>query len=153
MGVQATHGKILWRYPWKTQEAKNAANPTRIGEDGILVTSTDNGSALLRGSGAIANCAATSVLLLFIKDWIFAKDDSQQLVCLEVASGAEKWRQPKFGTRWYDSGALLFGDKILVTNGRTGDLFLLAASGDRYRQLATLPSPAGPENLPAPVLS
>ena len=82
-----------------------------------------------------------------------SKDDSQHLVCLDAATGQEKWRQPKYGNRWYDSGGLLLGDKILVTNGRTGDLFLVAATGQRYHQLASLLSPAGPETLPAPILS
>jgi outer membrane protein assembly factor BamB len=72
---------------------------------------------------------------------------------LNVTTGQEKWRQPKFGTRWYDSGGLLFGDKILLTNGRTGDLYLIEATGEAYRQLASLPCPAGPETLPAPILS
>jgi hypothetical protein len=40
-----------------------------------------------------------------------------------------------------------------VTNGRTGDLFLVAANSQRHQQLATLPSPAGPDSLPAPILS
>jgi outer membrane protein assembly factor BamB len=161
LGLHATDGTILWRYPWKTQEAMNAANPVRIGPDKILISSTDNGTALLRVE---RDFRITEVWRnrrlrgyygtpLVCKDWIFTKDDSQQLVCLEAATGHEKWRQPKFGTRWYDSGGLLFGDKILVTNGRTGDLYLVAATGEGYRQLASLPSPAGPETLPAPILS
>jgi outer membrane protein assembly factor BamB len=161
MGLQDTDGRILWRYPWKTQEAMNAVNPVRIGLDEILISSTDNGTALLRVE---RDFRITEVWWnrrlrgyygtpLVYKDWIYMKDDSQQLVCLETATGHEKWRQPKFGTRWYDSGGLLFGDKILVTNGRTGDLYLVAATCEGYRQLASLPSPAGPETLPAPILS
>jgi outer membrane protein assembly factor BamB len=161
LGVRASDGKILWRHPWKTQESMNAANPVRIGPDQILIGSCDNGTTLLRVD---RDFQVTEVWRnkrvrlyygtpLVYKQWAFAKDDSQQLVCLEWATGEEKWRQPKFGTIWYDSGGLLFGDKILVTNGRTGDLFVVAATGDRYTQLATLRSPAGPETLPAPIFS
>jgi len=161
LGVQASNGRILWRYPWKTQEAMNTANPVRIGADGIIISSSDNGTALVRvgpdfritevwRNRRLRGYYGTPLLY---KNWLFAKDDSQQLVCLDVTAGQEKWRQPKFGTRWYDSGGLLFGDKILLTNGRTGDLYLIEATGEVYRQLASLPCPAGPETLPAPILA
>lgn len=161
LGLRASNGHKLWSYPWKTQEDFNTANPVVVGPDQVLIGSTDNGTALLRlgpqnqvaevwRNRKLRNYFGTPLVRAGL---VFAKDDSQSLVCLNLADGQEQWRQPKFGTRWCDSGGLLLGDKILITNGRTGDLFLVEATGSRYHQLAWLPSPAGLESLPAPVLA
>lgn len=161
LGVRGSDGRILWRYPWKTDEAMNAANPVLVGTNQVLIGSCDNGAALLRigRDYRITELWRNRRLRVYFgtplvyEGLVFAKDDSQNLVCLELATGKEKWRQPRYGSRWYDSGGLLMGDKILITNGRTGDLFLVAANGEQYTQLASLRSPAGPDCLPAPILS
>jgi outer membrane protein assembly factor BamB len=161
LGLSASDGHKLWSFPWKTQEDFNTANPVVVGPDQVLISSTDNGAVLIQlgpqnqvievwRNRRLRNYFGTPLVRAGL---IFAKDDSQFLVCLNVADGREQWRQPKFGTRWCDSGGLMMGDKILITNGRTGDLFVVEATGSRYHQLAWLPSPAGTESLPAPVLA
>jgi outer membrane protein assembly factor BamB len=158
LGVSPADGRILWRYPWKTGESMNAANPVVVGPDRVLVTSCDNGMALIRVAGSrVAEVWRNRGLRVYFgtplvhRGLVFAKDDSQVLTCVDLATGATLWRQPGFGTRWYDNGGLIVGDSLIVPHGRTGDLHLVAAERS-YRPLGRLASPAGRYSLVAPIV-
>ena len=160
LGLSPADGRILWRFPWETGEAMNAANPLVVGKDRVLITSCDNGMALLRIDGAQVHelWRNREVRVYFGTPLVhgglvFTKDDSQSLLCLDLASGAVLWRKPGFGTKWFDNGGLLVGGTLVVPNGRSGDLHLIAAERAAFRQLAVLRSPAGPNCLVAPIVS
>ncbi|HYG36150.1 MAG TPA: PQQ-binding-like beta-propeller repeat protein [Clostridia bacterium] len=161
LGLDAADGHIRWRFPWKTVEAMNTANPVIVSSNEVLITCLDNGTALLRieGDNRVTQVWKNSKIRsyygtpLLHRGLVFAKDDSKDLVCFDVATGQERWRQPNFGTKWCDAGGILLDGVIVIANGRTGDLFLVAAQGEGYRQLGWIPSPAGQETLPAPILA
>jgi outer membrane protein assembly factor BamB len=58
-------------------------------------------------------------------------DNSGPLACLDIMTGTVKWSQKGFGSQ---GGLLLVGDKLLVQTPK-GDLVLVAASSDAYKEL------------------
>ncbi len=160
LGLSPTDGRILWRFPWATDEGMNAANPVVIGGDLILISSCDNGTALLGlAGGQVREVWRNRELRVYFgtplvhDGLIFAKDDSQALMCLDLATGAVLWRQAGMGARWLDNGGLLVGHALIVPDGRTGDVHVVAAERGGYRSLGLLPSPAGRDSLVAPILA
>ncbi len=51
------------------------------------------------------------------------------VVCVEAATGAERWRM-RFG----DGALILVGDELVILSQTTGELVVAAASTDRYRE-------------------
>jgi outer membrane protein assembly factor BamB len=129
----ASSGRELWSFPWKTDLAVNACDP--IYYDGKVFISTTYGkhAALFdvsvtppkqiwkdRGSSFSSGFLWNSHLFYFGGD---------EFNCLDLA-GNKKWSSPRVG----GGSALLAGDKILLLSDR-GTLLVAPASTENFQPL------------------
>jgi outer membrane protein assembly factor BamB len=143
VALNAADGAETGRFEWKTSYKINAATPLIVGDLAIISSAYNHGAAAVRFSGgkpaqawftrgfnAHFNSPAHSGGSIFGMDGEAGKRRSA-LVCLDLATGDEKWR-----AKQVNNGSLIIaGDKILALT-EAGDLALAAASGAAYKELA-----------------
>jgi outer membrane protein assembly factor BamB len=144
VALNSADGSEAWRFDWKTAYKVNAATPLVVGEKAAIISAAYNhGAAMVsfgsgkpaqtwftRGFNAHFNSPVASGGCVFGFDGEAGKRRSS-LVCLDLASGGEKWRAKTV----IHGSLILAGDKLLIlTEG--GDLVLAAASGMAYKELA-----------------
>jgi len=138
--VSPEDGAVHWKLPWKTDWDVNAAMPIFIPPDKLFISSGYNtGSALLRvkgGSGAVAveevwrnpemkNQFSSSVLH---GNHLYGFHN-KILQCLDVKTGEMKWRMRDLG-----HGSLIYADGHLIVLGERGQLVLIEATPEEYRE-------------------
>jgi outer membrane protein assembly factor BamB len=142
VGYDAAGGKELWRFDWKTSYKVNAATPLVIGNKVVISAAYNHGAAAVRvtGSQAVQDWFTRSLHAHFntpvqYAGHVYGFDGEagkrhSALVCLDAASGDEKWRTTEFR-----SGSLvLAGDRLLVLS-EGGDLILAEASPAGFKAL------------------
>ena len=141
--LNAADGAEAARFEWKTAFKINAATPLVVGDKAVITSAYNHGAAAVSLSGGKASQAWFSKNLLSHFNTpvhsggsVFGLDGEagkrrSSLVCLDLASGDEKWR-----AKTVNHGSLILaGDKLVIlTEG--GDLVLAAASGAAYKELA-----------------
>jgi outer membrane protein assembly factor BamB len=145
MGVQLDSGKVLWRYPWETDNSVNAATPltmhARQGEqvlDYVFVSSGYNrGCTLLKiaktGAGdftaqpVFENKMLCSHFSTPVRhgEYVFGFNEIA-LVCMDLHNGEVRWRKTGF-----QKGSLLRVDDYLLVLGEGGNLGLLKATAEK----------------------
>lgn len=144
LAVDLQTGKEQWRMKWLTEYGVNAADPIPAGPGQVFISSGyGKGSALLKltgqpepevvwKSGVLKTQLNTAVL---IDGYLYGLNgdagDTAQLKCVELATGTEKWAQPRIGT-----GGLIAADGKLIVTGSKGDLYVFAATPDAPKILA-----------------
>ena len=142
VALNAADGREAARFEWKTSYNVNAATPLVIGKRVIVSSGYNHGAAAFDFSGgkhsgawftknlhAHFNSPVHSGGHVFGMDGEIGKPRSA-LVCLDVATGDEKWR-----TREVNNGSLIVaGDKLLALT-EAGDLVLADASPKGYKEL------------------
>lgn len=150
---RASDGKILWEHPWahETDTDASCAQPVPLGEDRLFLSKGYGvGCSLLKIASdekgefsakpmwdppikRVMKSKFSNVLLR--GDYIYGLDDVL-LECIRRETGEVQWkkrRRPAFG----HGQAMLIGDSILVLS-ETGELALVKAAPDEYRELASL---------------
>jgi len=135
-------GALLWSVPWKTSYDVNAAAPVFVPPDRVFVSSGyDVGGALLRvvpgehgvdverlwASREMKNKFSSSLF----RDGLLYGFDEKTFKCVDVASGEPRWEKRGLG-----HGSLIWADGMLVVLGDQGQLVLVEATGEAYRELA-----------------
>ena len=148
--LNAADGKIIARFPWKTQYDVNAATPIVSGDRIFISSGYGRGAALLRLNGStlekvwenteMKNQMNPSVLidgLLYGFDGN-TRQPQARLACVEFDTGKARWGQPGLG-----AGALIAavpkdspGDAHLIAMSERGELVLVAADPSGYKELA-----------------
>jgi outer membrane protein assembly factor BamB len=152
-GHRADDGKVLWEYPWAYEGDGNASCPQPVPLDGDRLFVSKGygiGCSLLsvrRDAGGnfsvtplwnppIKKVMKTKFSNVLVRDgYVYGLDDVL-LECIELGTGAVKWkkrRTPVFG----HGQIMLVGNTILVLS-ETGELALVEATPDEYREVATL---------------
>jgi outer membrane protein assembly factor BamB len=138
--------KELWRFEWKVSNEINVAQPLVFPGDRVFIT-TDyfKGCVMLqvikddKGTWSAKEawkpnqnmqCKFTSPVAL--GDYIFGLDDGK-LVCVDAKDGKKKWR----GTR-YGHGQILRQDDLILVLSEQGDLALVEATPDEFRELTSM---------------
>ncbi len=143
-------GRLLWHHPWSspcpsTGIPLNAASPVFIPPDRLFVSSAwgdHKGGAVLRilereGDLAVAEVwhaplidseIATAVL---VDGYLYGFKGSI-LVAVDSETGKLRWSARGFGR-----GSLIAADGKLIVLGERGDLALVEANPDEYRELAS----------------
>ena len=142
--VSPTEGKILWKRRWKTDWGVNAAAPVFIPPDRIFVSSGyDVGGAVFRVAADAAgikveevwrnremkNKFSSSVL----RNGHLYGFDEKTLKCVDASNGETKWRK-----RGFEHGSLIYADGHLIVLGERGQLALIEAVPDEYREKAVV---------------
>jgi outer membrane protein assembly factor BamB len=138
VGVQAKDGKLLWRYPWKTQFDLNIATP--IYSDGMVFISSNygTGAAVFRLNDTrepetvwkkttMQNHFTTSVLY---EGYLYGFSDAR-LRCVDFRTGRIQWEKVGLG-----KGTLVVVDGRLILLGDHGQLALARASPERYTEIS-----------------
>jgi outer membrane protein assembly factor BamB len=154
-GHDAGTGKELWRFPWSTHMGINVAQPVALDGDRVYISSGyDVGGAMLKVTendgqwsaerlwkNRQLRCKFTSPVLR--QGHLYGLDDGV-LVCLDAETGKRKWRGPRYG-----HGQLLAGDLLLIL-GEAGELALVEATPEEYRELGQIAALEGKTwNCPA----
>ncbi len=140
-GISASGGEGLWLAPWTTDWDVNAATPLFVPRNGIFIsTGYDTGAALFQvtrpesefevkqvwRNRVMKNHFNSSVL---IGAYIYGFD-MDNLKCLDALTGEEKWR----ARRGFSKGSLLYADGHLYVMGGSGNLGLVEATPEGFRE-------------------
>lgn len=142
VAVSPRDGKPLWDYEWRTSYDVNAAMPVFLPPDRVFIsTGYDKGAAVLRvkktesglaveevwKSREMRNHFNSSVLV----DGHLYGFDNGTLKCIRADDGTERWAK-----RGFAKGSLLYADGHLVVLGERGQLALVEATPEGYREKA-----------------
>lgn len=138
VAVTPDEGKVLWRFPWKTNFDLNCATPLAFDNHLFLSSNYGRGCAVIRLEPGkeptevyrnlqMHNHISTSVVY---QGHVYGFD-TNRLKCMEAATGAVKWEQPGLGR-----GSLLIADGKLIVLGERGDLVLAEATPSAYVETA-----------------
>lgn len=144
-------GRILWEHPWASNSDSDAAcsQVVPLSEDRLLLTKGyGQGASLLKvtmseGSWNIKQLwqppikpvLKTKMGNVVVRDGLAFGIDGVLLQCVDIETGKSLWkkrRRPSFG-----HGQLLLVDKHLLVLTEEGEVLLIAAQGDKYRELAS----------------
>ncbi len=162
LGVTPKEGELLWEFPWETQHDVNAATPVAIRaragtrEEVYLFISSgySKGCALLRVAAEDGRFAAKLVYEsnelcchfaspVLHGDCLYALDETRDLTCLDVRTGAVRWRKGDARFRkksalrgGFQKGSLIRVDDRLLVLGEDGRLGLVECDPEGYRETA-----------------
>ncbi|HKQ61474.1 MAG TPA: PQQ-binding-like beta-propeller repeat protein [Candidatus Polarisedimenticolaceae bacterium] len=140
--VSPKDGSVYWEVPWETSYDVNAAMPVFIAPDKVFISSGyDKGAALLRikvagGKPAVESVWQNRVMKnhfsssVLVGGYLYGFDD-KTLKCIDPQSGEGKWM-----TRGFGHGSLLYADGHLIVLGDHGQLALVEATPQEYREKA-----------------
>lgn len=143
VSVQPEDGKLLWEYPWATENQCNIASPLVVEDYVFLSSYYGRGCAVLKIGKTgeqwtcdlvyknlrMRNHIGTSV---FHKGYLYGFDDSI-IKCLDFRTGA---LQRAWGVRNFDKGSLALANNHLIIYGANGTLALAEANPEEYVEKA-----------------
>jgi outer membrane protein assembly factor BamB len=150
VGVDAKSGKFLWRYD-RTAQNSPANIPTPVAHEGAIYTSTARGGGgLVRlkvSGGAVeaepvyfASRLPNSIGgAVRVGDYLYGTT-SGGLLCAEFATGQVKWQERGVG-----AGSVCYADGRLYVHGENGDVALVEATPEAYREKGRFTPPGQPE--------
>ena len=150
VGVDAKSGKFLWRYD-KTAQGSPANIPTPVGREGFIYSATGRGGAsliklnVMQDSVAVDEVYASPKLptaiggAILIGNYLFGTT-GQALVCAEFKTGEVKWTDRAVG-----AGSLCYAEGHLYLHGESGELALVEATSEGYRERGRFTPPDQPE--------
>jgi outer membrane protein assembly factor BamB len=150
IGVNAKTGEFLWRYS-KTAEGSPANIPTPVAHDNYVY------SAAGRSGGGLvqlkANNGAVEAEQVYfepklptsiggsveIAGYLYGTN-SQGLVCADFVTGAPKWQDRGIG-----AGSVCCAEGLLYVHGEKGDVALVEATPEAYREKGRFTLPNQPD--------
>lgn len=146
VGVDAKTGEFLWRNKEVAKGPAQYFTPIASGEyvyggalgvGGVLVRLKADGLAeqvyFTRG---LPNGIGGAVV---VGDTLYGTEAGQKLVAVDFATGKVKWTAEKFG--WC---SVAYADGLLFTHGIDGQIALVEATGDAFREKGRFTPPAQP---------
>jgi outer membrane protein assembly factor BamB len=142
VAVEPETGKELWRQPWKTKYAINAADPIIIGDKVFASSGYEFGAGLIlikEGKPEIVwqNKSMRSHInsCVYLDGYIYGFDGTAgpdaKLKCIDLQTSTNKWTEEGLG-----SGSLIMANKTLIILGATGELVIAPATPEAFKPLA-----------------
>lgn len=142
VSVAPATGKVYWRVPWQTSYGVNAATPVFVAPDKVFISSSyDKGAQVLRmksqGDGVAVEPLWRSRVMKnhfnssVLADGVLYGFDDATLKAIDPVSGEERWK-----ARGYGKGSLLWADGHLVVLSDQGELALVEATPEAFREKA-----------------
>lgn len=141
-GHNAADGAILWDYSWSGAHPK-VAQPSPVAPDKVFISAGYGlGAALLElkpgGDDQFTpvevwrnrNMKAKFANVAIRDGHVYGLDEGI-LACIELMTGERKWKGGRYG-----HGQLLLVEDLLLVQSEPGDLALVAAEPDDFRELA-----------------
>lgn len=150
VGVDAKNGKFLWRYGKPTSRF-NANIPTPVASDGyIYVGSAGTGGGAVKLTSKDGGMEAQQVYFesrlptsiggaVKIGNFLYGTT-AQALLCLEFTTGKVKWDDRAIG-----AASLLYADGRLYLHGENGQVALVEATPEGYREKGRFTPPGAPD--------
>lgn len=146
VGVDADSGEVLWRYD-RTAEGSPANIPTPVTQANLVYSASGRGgSALIKVAGDTADEVYFSSELpnaiggaVRVGDYLYGTK-SQGLVCVEFGTGEIQWSDRSIGT-----ASICFADGNLYLHGENGEVALVEATPDEYREKGRFSLPDQPD--------
>lgn len=137
-GVNLDDGSVLWSQDIPAFRGMNILTPTIVG-DSVFTSSYGGRSSMFRISQNELGWQVEQAWShksqgymsspVVIDGSIYLHLRNQRLVCLDVATGSERWTTKPFGKYW---SMVANGDKLLALDER-GELLLIDAAPDEFR--------------------
>jgi outer membrane protein assembly factor BamB len=154
-GVEATTGKLLWRYN-KTSGPMGMSILTPVVSEGLVYSGNDPlGAAAVRilvegGIGKVEEVYRGMKLPRMIGGAVLVGDvlygtSGMALVAADFKTGDVKWSE-----RSVAPGAVAYADGRLYLHGENGEVALVEATPDAYRERGRFMPPAPPERRASP---
>mgnify|MGYP002623271699 CR=1 FL=1 len=149
IGVNAANGKLLWKYG-KTAEGSPANIPTPVTMRNLVYTATGRGGAgLAKVSASGSDFAAEEVYFnrdlpnaiggsVLVGDYLYGAT-RQALMCVEFATGEVAWQDRSIG-----AASVLYADGLLFLHGENGEVALVEATPEEYREKGRFTPPETP---------
>ncbi len=139
VGLEAASGKLLWRYG-RTAEGSTANIPTPVCHDDLIYSAagrSGGGLVQLKIDGAMVEPVQlyyspelpTSIGGSVHIDGFLYGTNSQGLMCVQFTTGEAKWHERGIGP-----GAVCYADQCLYVHGENGDVALVDATPEAYRE-------------------
>jgi outer membrane protein assembly factor BamB len=145
LAVVAQSGTLAWKVPYDTAYVQNIITPLGCGET-VVYSGIGKGTTAIRAKSTngrqppetiwhnpAVSMYMSSPVLIGRHVYAFAHKDRGQLVCLEAATGKERWQSEG---RLGENAALVHAGSALLVQTTNADLIVLDANPDRYRELA-----------------
>lgn len=155
-GVNAENGQLLWQVPWATKYGVNAALPitdqnyvfgtSGYGFGGGVVQIGPQGPQTVWASQAMMAHFSSPI---YYKGYIFGTTDPGDFICLTPSNGAVTWRRPGFEK----GGIVGVDDTFIALCGGTGELVMVEANPQAYRELGRVAAPLGGQSWTAPIVA
>ena len=143
IALDPSDGATLWSFPWETSYDVNAATPVFIPPNRIFISSGyDTGASVIQVDAAGSNLTAREIWKTRMMknhfgssvvqgDYLYGFDNAI-LKCLDARTGSERWKKRGFG-----KGTLLLAAGHLIVLGEQGNLGLVEATPESYREKST----------------
>lgn len=150
VGVDAKSGKFLWRYD-QTAKGSPANIPTPIADGnyiysaagrsgGGLVQLKANGGAMEATQVYFTSKLPTSIGgAVKVGDFLYGTT-GQGLLCAEFKTGTVRWQERSVG-----AGSICYADGRLYVHGENGEVALVEATPDAYRESGRFTPPDAPD--------
>jgi outer membrane protein assembly factor BamB len=150
VGVDAKSGKLLWRYD-RTAEGSPANIPTPVVRDGYVYSGASrSGGGLIRLKSTSSGFDVEQIYLdrnlptaiggaILLGDHLYGAS-GPALLCVEFLHGKVKWEERGIG-----ASSLCYADGHLYLHGENGDVALLEATPEAYREKGRFTPPNQPD--------
>ncbi|MCH8924004.1 MAG: PQQ-like beta-propeller repeat protein [Planctomycetes bacterium] len=145
-GHDPADGRILWQHVWPEHgvASPNIAQPIAVGDDRILLSKGYGvGSELWQISREAdrwsvepiwrKNTLKIKMTNAVIRDRFAYGLDEGTLACIEIDTGRRKWKRGRFG-----HGQVLLVDDLLLVQSERGEVALVEATPEGYRELSRM---------------
>jgi outer membrane protein assembly factor BamB len=157
VSLDPANGKVRFRKRWRARFAAsvNAATPLVVGTKLFVSASYNTGAILLRikkngteeiwkGDNILSNHYETSI---YHRGFLYGFDGRQEsgarLRCVELETGKVRWTKRDFGC-----GSMILAEGNLLILTETGDLVLVEATPQAYREKSRFAALTGPCRAP-----
>jgi outer membrane protein assembly factor BamB len=156
VGVAVEDGRLLWEYPWVTDNDINAAQPIAVAANRVYLSSGyGHGATVLeltaQGDGFRTRVVWANTRMknkfnsaVLYEGYLYGLDEGI-LACVDVESGDLKWKGGRYGY-----GQLLLASGHLVVLTEEGDVVLVRAAPEKLQEVARFSALKGKTwNIPA----
>jgi len=149
--VATADGTLLWEHAWP---GFHSLQPAQTADGGVLISTAGSSSgiatrrlAVARGPGGwtVEERWTSEGLKPYFNDLVVHEGhafgfDNSILACIDLANGERKWKGGRYG---YGQLILLADQDLLLVLSEKGELALVAATPDRFTELARFPAIEG----------